>query len=587
MDGRAHTRLLRTNRRTIIKALKLPTQKSHSYISQESRSTDTPDTKPRRQANSHISSDQMGSLNPPKEPYSPRFLIVGAGSRGNSYARAVTLATSGTIHVVAEVDAFKRREFGRKYIWGANKPQPSQEFGSWQEWVAWEKTRREILIPGGNATGSYRMSITGVFICTLDETHAEIIKALAPFGLHIMCEKPLALSLTDCLSISSVMESTRKVFSIGHVLRYSPHNTLLRKILLEEQVIGEVVSIEHTEPIGWWHFSHSYVRGNWRRATHENVGSLLTKSCHDVDFLLWLLCSPSKLTGETPHLPSSITSTGALTHFRKSRKPAHAGAATNCLDCKAENNCIYSAKKIYRDRWLRKEKDTGWPLKIVMPEIEDIVVQEGWEKAEERLMEKLGQNYDRKMTPDEDIARRGWYGRCVYESDNDVVDEQTVTMAWEDDSVSENASGVGRGPKTAVFHMTYPTQAQCERRGRIYGSSGEISYDSRQIVVHTFADNRSQTHVIPKQDPEVEKAHGGGDFGLTRAFVKAVSKADTGEMSVDAAQQTFIGADLEEIIRSHAVVFAAEEARTGKKVIDFLEWWKNKERLCANGINGS
>jgi predicted dehydrogenase len=519
----------------------------------------------------------MGSLGSPQEPYSAKFLIIGAGSRGNSYARAITLATTGTVHAIAEVDQFKREEFGRKYIWGPKQPQPLQEFASWQEWAASEKHRREIIVPAGNATGAYGVQITGVFICTLDETHAEIIRALAPFGLHIMCEKPLALSLADCLSISAVMKPV-KVFSIGHVLRYSPHNTLLRKLVLEEQVIGEIVSIEHTEPVGWWHFSHSYVRGNWRRATPEGVGSLLTKSCHDIDFLLWLLCSPSKLTGDSPHLPCTITSTGALTHFRKSRKPKLAGSATNCLDCKAEKDCIYSAEKIYRDGWLRTEKDTGWPLKIVMPEIEDVVAHHGWDKAEEGLMEKLGQDYDPKTMPDEKIAQRGWYGRCVYESDNNVMDEQTVTMAWEEDSLSKDTLDVGRGPKTAIFHMTYPTQAQCERRGRMYGSLGEITYDSSQITVHTFADNNSRTHVIPKQDPEVEKAHGGGDFGLTKAFVGAVHKADTGEMSVDQAQQRYIGADLDEIIRSHAVVFAAEEARMGKKVIEFGEWWKGKER---------
>lgn len=520
----------------------------------------------------------MGSLSPSSETYSPKFLVIGAGSRGSSYARAVTLATTGTIHAVAELDDFKRKEFGRKYIWGKTKPEPLQEFASWQAWVACEKERREVRIPAGTATGAYGASITGVFICTLDETHAEIIRALAPFSLHIMCEKPLALSLSDCLSISKVMEPVTKVFSIGHVLRYSPHNTILRKLLLDEQVIGEVVSIEHTEPVGWWHFSHSYVRGNWRRATPEGVGSLLTKSCHDIDFLLWLLCSPSKLTRNTPHLPSTITSTGALTTFRRARKPALAGNATNCLNCKAEQDCIYSAKKIYRDRWLRKEKDTGWPLKIVMPEIEDIVSHQGWEKAEEGLMDKLGEDYDREKLPDQKIAQRGWYGRCVYESDNNVMDEQTVTMAWDEDPLSEEDLGQGRGPKTAIFHMTYPTQAQCERRGHIYGTLGEITYNSRQIVVHTFADNQSETLEIPKQDPEVEKAHGGGDFGLTRAFVQAVHTAETGEMSIGEAQRTLIGADLKEIIRSHAVVFAAEEARMGKKVVDFQAWWTRKEK---------
>jgi predicted dehydrogenase len=540
-------------------------------------------------------------------PPSPQFLVIGAGSRGNSYARAVTAATSGTIAAVAEPDDFKRREFGKKYIWGKELPHPGQEFAGWQDWLGWESARRTASSEP-TTNGETGQHVTGVFICTLDETHAGIIRALAPLNLHIMCEKPLALSLSDCLSIShALLQSSAhdsseghsvgtrpmingehngeisngnaktkpsKICSIGHVLRYSPHNKLLRQLLLHDQVIGEVVSIEHTEPVGWWHFSHSYVRGNWRRSTPEGVGSLLTKSCHDIDFLLWLLCSPPKADGKgPPHLPSTITSTGALTQFRTARKPKKAGTATNCLSCAAEPECNYSSKKIYRDRWLRENQDTGWPLKIVMPEIEDIVSSHGWDAAEVKLMEKLGEDYDRKELSDEQIASRGWYGRCVYESDNNVMDEQVVTMSWEDDPLPGQE---GRGPKTALFHMTYPTQAQCERRGRIYGSHGEITYDSSQINVYTFAEDKVQTHVIPKQDAEVEKSHGGGDFGLAQAFVEAVQKADSGEMSVEDAQRRFVGCDLDEVVRSHAVVFAAEEARMGKKVIDFQTWWAQK-----------
>ncbi|KIX03449.1 uncharacterized protein Z518_07001 [Rhinocladiella mackenziei CBS 650.93] len=516
----------------------------------------------------------MGSIQPSS---SPQFLVIGAGSRGHAYARAVEASTSGSIAAVAEIDPFKRREFGERYIWGRNgEPHEHQSFAGWEDWVAWETQRRHHAVVRGTQPGY--QPITGVFICTLDETHAPIIRAIAHFNLHILCEKPLALSLSDCLSISSALSKyPPKVFSIGHVLHYSPHNILLRTLLTSDQVIGEVVSIEHTEPIGWWHFSHSYVRGNWRRSTPEGVGSLLTKSCHDIDFLLWLLCAPSRLTGEKPHFPSTISSTGAITQFRRARKPQAAGHSTNCLSCPAESDCIYSAKKIYRDRWLRKERDTGWPLKIVVPEIEDIVTTKGWNAGEERLMQKLGEDYDKSTTPDAEIASRSWYGRCVYESDNDVVDDQTVTITWDDESLPGKA--LGRGPKQALFHMAYATQAQCERRGRIYGTLGEITYDSHTITVHRFATGETTVHDIPKQAPEVEKSHGGGDWGLAGAFVQSVHNVDGGTMDVAQVQRELVGCDLEEIIISHAVVFAADEARREKKVIDWAEWWKRNGQM--------
>ena len=513
----------------------------------------------------------MGSISELQShrPSGPAFLVIGAGSRGNAYARAVQASGRAHIGAVAEPDSFKRNEFGRRYIWGSEETLSNQEFPSWESFISYETGRRK-----SPHWKDDRDQVTGVFICTLDDTHATIIKALAPLNLHIMCEKPLALTLSDCLSIKATFEQyPPKIYSIGHVLRYSPHNILLRDLVCNKQVIGEIVSIEHTEPVGWWHFSHSYVRGNWRRAGPD-AGSLLTKSCHDIDFIMWMLCSPSELTGERPHLPSLVSSAGSLNHFRRARKPKKAGSATNCTDCAAEKECIYSAKKIYRDRWLRKEKDSGWPLKIVVPEIEDIIKTEGWEKAEERLMEKLGEDYDRKTTTDDKIAARSWYGRCVYESDNDVCDEQTVTLSWEEDPI--DGESYGRGPKQALFHMTYPTQAQCERRGRIYGNAGEISYDSKTITMHTFADGETKQHTIPKQAPEVEKSHGGGDWGLAGAFVDAVIATEQKGMKVEEAQRGFVGCDLEEIVRSHAVVFAAEEARMQKKVVDYSEWERKK-----------
>lgn len=46
---------------------------------------------------------------------------------------------------------------------------------------------------------------------------------------------------------------------------------------------------------------------------------------------------------------------GSLGHFKKSRKPAAAGAATKCLSCPAEPDCVWSAKKIYVDPLTRKD----------------------------------------------------------------------------------------------------------------------------------------------------------------------------------------------------------------------------------------
>ena len=205
-----------------------------------------------------------------REKTPPRLLIIGAGARGNAYARAVTESTTASIVAVAEPIQHKREALGRKYIWGtAGQPAPGQgqSFDGWIEFAQYEQRRRKKQAVDGE--GSVPLGVDGVFICTLDETHVEIIVGLAPLGLHVMSEKPLATTLGDCLKISRSLqpnpeEPPAQIFAVGHVLRYSPHNILLRKLLLEDDVIGDVISVEHTEPVGWWHFSHSYVR--WDQA---------------------------------------------------------------------------------------------------------------------------------------------------------------------------------------------------------------------------------------------------------------------------------------------------------------------------------
>lgn len=195
----------------------------------------------------------------------PRILIIGAGSRGNAYARAICQNPSlGRVVAVAEPVQTRRARFGRRYIWGDDVPSDGDAFAGWREYLSWERARREKAAKGGEGVPD---GVDGVFVCTLDETHREVVTALAPLCLHVMCEKPLATSLADCLTIYRSFVPQRAeagrpavVFGVGHVLRYSPHNKLLRKILLEERAIGEIVSVEHTEPVGWWHFAHSYVR---------------------------------------------------------------------------------------------------------------------------------------------------------------------------------------------------------------------------------------------------------------------------------------------------------------------------------------
>ncbi|CZR55630.1 related to dehydrogenases and related proteins [Phialocephala subalpina] len=530
---------------------------------------------------------------PTMDPHAPRILFIGTGAQGHAYAEPITRLRLGWVVAVCEPIAWKRGYFGRRYIWGfdGTAPLPHEEFEDYKDFIEYEKKRQGRVKAGEIQEGDHEFrGVDAVFVCVLDELHVHVVKALAPLGLHIMCEKPLATSLHDCIDIQQTLKrewevlGRQTIFGVGHVLRYSPHNMLLRKLVREDKVVGDVVSVEHTEPIGWWHMAHSFVRGNWRRQD-MTAPSLLTKSCHDIDFLMWLLCSPASEAGDTPHLPSLISSTGSLNQFRKARKPRAGGSATNCLSCPIESSCLYSAKSIYVPM-LPDPDGREWPLKSVVPDIEDLEAL-GRDIAAKRLLKVLAEDYTSE-TPDSEVKQRSWYGRCVWECDNDVCDDQVVTLTWEDDPFSgvnapgeakNAASGAttgdvgglnGRGTKTAIFHMIAPTEKICERRGRVYGTTGEITYDSKTISVHSFATGKSVSYT-----PGVAgEGHGGGDESMAEKFCQSVQAVNAGQMAVKVAQRHFLGCDIDEIVRSHLVVFAAEIARKGRVVVDwqrFLE----------------
>ncbi|GAA2210269.1 Gfo/Idh/MocA family oxidoreductase [Nonomuraea monospora] len=363
--------------------------------------------------------------------------VVGAGSRGTSYARHAV--GTGRARVVAVADPLA----GRRDRFPGAAP-----YADWRELAALPRQADAVII------------------ATQDRDHVEPAVRFAELGYDILLEKPMAVSEDDCRAIVAAAERSGAVFAVCHVLRYTPYTRAL-KALLDEGRIGEVVSVQHLEPVGWWHQAHSYVRGNWRRAD-ESTFMLLAKSCHDLDWLV-------HLTGKQV---TRVSSFGGLHHFRPENRPA--GAADRCLDCSVEPGCPYSAKRLY----LPLAGDHSWPLSVLTDDV-----------SEAGVLEAL---------------RTGPYGRCVYACDNDVVDHQVVNLEFE-------------GGTTASFTMTGFTPA-LHRQTRIFGTRGSIDGDGDRLTVHDFVTGRSTVvETRPSGDGTARGGHGGGDEALVEAFLTAVA----------------------------------------------------------------
>lgn len=157
-----------------------------------------------------------------------------------------------------------------------------------------------------------RTDVDWVFIGSWNCFHAAQVQAAFAAGKHVFCEKPLALSIADAHAMRDAQKACGKTFALGLVLRYSP---LYRKAkaLLEDGAIGQLVSFEFNETLG---FNHGgYIHGNWRRKTEYAGTHLLEKCCHDIDLALWL----------TESVPSTVASFGGCNFFRPENR--HCAAA--------------------------------------------------------------------------------------------------------------------------------------------------------------------------------------------------------------------------------------------------------------------
>ena len=94
--------------------------------------------------------------------------------------------------------------------------------------------------------------------------HYEAAVAFARKGYHLILEKPMSNDEIECKRMTEVIQESGVSALVCHVLRYFPPCRKIRQIV-DSGVLGEIVTIDHRENILYWHFAHSFVRGNWRR----------------------------------------------------------------------------------------------------------------------------------------------------------------------------------------------------------------------------------------------------------------------------------------------------------------------------------
>jgi len=122
-------------------------------------------------------------------------------------------------------------------------------------------------------------------ICTPNGLHAEhAIKSLQS-GLHVLCEKPMALSVYDCGEMIKAAEKTNKRLFAIKQNRFNPPVEAVKKII-DEGRLGKVFSLQLN---CFWNRNADYYRNSWKGTLKLDGGTLYTQFSHFVDLLYWLI----------------------------------------------------------------------------------------------------------------------------------------------------------------------------------------------------------------------------------------------------------------------------------------------------------
>jgi predicted dehydrogenase len=367
------------------------------------------------------------------------IVAIGAGNRTNKYLEYVKQHPDKAKLVgVVELNEIRRNKIAEKFCL-----EPSACFTDYHDFF------RSSL------------KVDAVMICTPENMHYEPCMMAIEAGYHVLLEKPIAQTPEECIAIGEAARRKNVIVTVCHVLRYHPYFMKLKELACSGE-LGNIISINHRTAVGVDRAAHSFVRGPWRKESETNP-MLISKCCHDIDFLLWLTKTRCR----------KLTSFGSLRWFKSTNAPE--GSAHRCIDCQVESQCPFSAVDLYRIR-------RDWIANFDVPQ---------------------GKNIDEVI---EEELEQGLYGRCIYHCDNDVVDHQIVSMEMESEV-------------TINFSMDIFT-LEDHRATQICLTEGEIEGDETQIKVRRF--RGGEETIYDFSDIKHKPFHAGADLDLMADFIEAI-----------------------------------------------------------------
>jgi predicted dehydrogenase len=192
-----------------------------------------------------------------------KFGIVGCGRIGNRHA--LHIDKNGSLEAVCDVDFYKAESLAKEYS--------ARAYSSIDQLLDSEK------------------ELDLVAICTPNGLHAEhSIKALKA-GFHVLCEKPMAISVYDCGEMIKVAESANRRLMIVKQNRFNPPVAAIKE-LIDSGKLGRIFSIQLS---CFWNRNSDYYKDSWKGSADMDGGTLYTQFSHFIDLLYWMIGDVKKV----------------------------------------------------------------------------------------------------------------------------------------------------------------------------------------------------------------------------------------------------------------------------------------------------
>jgi predicted dehydrogenase len=186
-----------------------------------------------------------------------KFAIIGCGRIAQRHAEHIN--NFGKLIAVCDIDAEKAKNLADKY--------QANAYASSNEMLDKEK------------------SIDVVSICSPNGLHAvHTIESLRA-GFHVLCEKPMALSVQDCEEMIKEAEKANRRLFIVKQNRFNPPVAAIKRII-DEGKLGKIYSVQLN---CFWNRNNEYYLNSWKGTLNLDGGTLYTQFSHFIDLLYWMV----------------------------------------------------------------------------------------------------------------------------------------------------------------------------------------------------------------------------------------------------------------------------------------------------------